>query len=139
MGTQQTNLFHETLADALKDVIGAIGGPKAVALALKPDLPERSRHNWLLDCLNPDRDARFTPDQVLWLLREGRKANCHLAMQFIAAQCGYAEPVPLDPRVQEDRIAEELHALGTGLKSALEKLERLEAQRAGVPNFLRVK
>lgn len=53
---QHPSLFHESLEDALRDVIQASGGPKIVASRLWPDkAPEAARRS-LLDCLNEDGD-----------------------------------------------------------------------------------
>lgn len=133
----QPELFHESLNDALRAVVQAMGGAKKVGVAMRPELAMEPAARWVLDCLNPDRRERFDPEQVLWLLREGRKANCHAAMAYLAAECGYAEPVPIDPKVQEDRLLDDLRSSALTLRVALEKIERLEAQRTTVPNFLR--
>lgn len=134
----QPELFHETLNDALREVVQALGGAKKVGALMRPDIVGAdTAGRWIHDCLNPERAHRFDPDQVLWLLREGRKAGCHAAMRFLAAECGYAEPVPIDPKVQEDRLLDDLRSSALTLRVALEKIERLEAQRTTVPNFLR--
>jgi hypothetical protein len=94
----QNALFNEDIHDALADVVRALGGSKAVGVALRPDLPMPQAARWILDCLNRDRREKFDPDQILYLLREGRKAGCHSAMNFLCDEAGYARPVPLEPQ-----------------------------------------
>ncbi len=87
-------LFHETIADALRETIACLGGMKVVAARMRPELSADHAARWLSDCLNADRRERLCPEQLLWLLREGRAANCHAAMNFLAMDAGYrAEPV----------------------------------------------
>jgi len=92
----QPKLFHETLNDALVELVGALGGAKKVGAAIRPEKTVDEAARWVRDCLNADRRERFEPEHVLWLMREGRKANCHAAMDFIADSAGY-ECKPVDP------------------------------------------
>src|SRR4051812_28370161 len=93
-------LFHETFTDALREIIDALGGAKKVGQLMRPEKSVDTARSWVLDCLNPDREARFDPDQVLWLLREGRRIGCHAGARHLSRETGYAEPVPLDPADQ---------------------------------------
>src|SRR5882672_4277568 len=105
---QQPRLFHESINDALREVVQALGGAKKVGPAMRPEKTMDDAARWVLDCLNPDRRDRFNPDQVLWLLREGKKIDCHAAARFFMLEAGYSEPTPVDPTVQRDRLADEL-------------------------------
>jgi hypothetical protein len=108
----QPELFHETLNDALREVIEALGGAKKVGPLMRPEKAVDASARWVLDCLNPDRDHRFDPDQVLWLLREGRRIGCHAVARFLMREGGYAEPVPLDPRDEADELRRKfIHAV----------------------------
>lgn len=93
----------ESLTDALREVIKALGGPKKVAPRLRPERSVDDATRWLLDCINPDRQEHLYPDQLLWLLCEARTAGCHLGMHYIARAAGYAPPAPVEPR---DELAE---------------------------------
>jgi len=100
---EQPALFHESIHDALRDCVRALGEPKVVGKAMRPEKSHDEARTWLLNCLNPDRPEKFDPEQILWILREGRKAGCHAAMAYIARECGYAEPQPIEP--EDERAA----------------------------------
>lgn len=123
----QPELFHETLNDALREIVDLLGGAKKVAPAMRPEKTVDAGARWLLDCLNPDRDHRLDPDQVQWLLREGRRIGCHSAMRFLARECGYAEPVPIDRGDQVQHLVETIEGATDTVARALAALERLKA------------
>ena len=76
----QMSLMHETLNDALREVIQAAGGPKKVGAEMYPEKTADEAAGRIRDCLNPDRREVFSPDQVMYLLRLGRRIGCHAAM-----------------------------------------------------------
>ena len=100
-------LFHETVIDALRDVVQGLGGAKAVGAKMRPDKSADVAARWISDCLNPDRAERFDPDQVLWLLRQGRAHGCHAAMNYLAREAGYADPTPVEPEDERARLQRE--------------------------------
>ena len=120
-------LFHETLDDALREVIDTLGGPKRVGPQMRPEKAPDAAGRWVLDCLNPDRDARFDPDQVLWLLREARRIGCHAGARFLMREAGYAEPVPVDAGDQVQKLVETIEGATDTLNNALAALQRLNA------------
>lgn len=124
----QEPLFHESIYDALRAIVERAGGSKAVGSRLRPSKTPDEAGRWLLDCLNPSRAERFSPEDTLHLLRIGREVGYHGAMQYVAAEAGYcAEPVePEDERARLQR--EFVEAVKASAKIA-EKLERL-----GAPN-----
>lgn len=81
---------------------------------------------WVSDCLNNERRERFDPDQVLWLLREGRRIGCHGAMQYIARDAGYvATPIePEDEKAKLQRQFIEAASLLPHLAARIEALSR---------------
>lgn len=99
----QGELFFETLPDALRATIDALGGPKAVGVQLWPEKTVDEARRLLLDCLNPDRPHRLDPETLLLLLRLAREKGVHLAVSWMMADLGYARPTPIDP---EDQLAE---------------------------------
>ena len=119
----QLELMHESFTDALGFIVQALGGPKKVGVAMRPDLPADHAATWVRDCLNAHRRERFTPDQVLWLLREARRAGVHAGMAFIARDCGYADPVPLEP---EDERAQLQRDFAESVRLQAKLVERME-------------
>jgi hypothetical protein len=101
------NLFHDSLTDALNDTVKALGGHKVVGAALKPEKSPEAAGRWLHDCLNPNRPERLEPDQVLFILREGRKHNAHEAINYLLRESGYADAVPIEPEDERARLQRE--------------------------------
>jgi hypothetical protein len=121
----QYELMHESFNDALREVVQALGGTKKVGEMLRPEKLVVEASRWVADCLNSDRREKFNPDQVLYLMREGRKAGCHAAMRFLAADCGYEMPRSITDEVQFVEALDDLHALQAALTKTAEKVERL--------------
>lgn len=120
----QPALFHESLHDALRDCVRALGEAKAVGHAMRPEKSMDDARTWLLNCLNPERPEKFDPEQILWLLREARKVGCHAAMAYIARECGYADPQPIEPEDERAALQREFIETGKALKSLLARMER---------------
>lgn len=122
---QQPALFHERLEQALDEVISAYGGRKKMALELWPDKPQRDAHNLLDACLNPERREKFSPHQLLYILRKGREIGCHSAMRFINDEVGYAAPLPLNPQDEASELQRKFIESVAMQKSIADRIERL--------------
>lgn len=119
----QTCLFHESMNDAICDVVRVLGGKKKVGLMLRPEKDAEEASRWLSDCLNPERPAKLDPDQVLFLMREGRKVGCHSAINFICAEAGYSPAQPVEP---QDEIAELQRSYIEATKQLMAMAARIE-------------
>lgn len=120
----QNQLWHDSFEDALRAVLEAAGGPKAVASEMWPSKPFAEAHRRLLHCLDPERDQKLSLDELRWLIAKGREVGCHTAMAFLARDCGYTDPVPVDP---EDERAELQRAFLASMKAQKDILKRMEA------------
>lgn len=116
----QPTLFHDSIEDALRDVIQAAGGPKVVACLLWPDKTPDAAHRLLLACLNEERPERFNPGHLFLLLRIGREKGCHAGMSYLASECGYQPPIPMEPEDEKARLQREYI-------DAVNRLERIQA------------
>ena len=125
---EQQALFHESFADALTDCVRALGGNKIVGKAMRPEKSIDDARKWLLDALNPDRPEKLSPDQVLWILREARKVGCHAAITYIARECGYADPQPLEPEDERAALQREFTQSVQALQGLASRIERLGAR-----------
>lgn len=128
---RQDVLFTEDIYDALKDLVRALGGTKAVGAMFRgPSVPADAAGDWLKDCLNPKNRHTLDPAQVLWLIREGKKVGCHSAINFICDDAGYTRPSPLEPRDEvaelQRRFIEAVHES----KRIADRIERLGAMRS---------
>lgn len=125
---QQENLWHDTIYDALRDLITALGGPKKVGYMLRPSIPVSDSQRWLLHCLDPERNEKLSPDDVLFLMAEGRKAGCHVLAQFYAQHCFYeftvTNPKSREQALQEAFIESVRHQ--EGLVRQLQELKRID-------------
>lgn len=126
----QTTLFAEDIHDALRDVVRALGGNKEVGHRLRPELPSNEAGTWLKDCLNPERRERLNPEQVLWLLREGRRVGCHSAINFVCDECGYSRATPIEPIDEAAELQRRAEILVKELGAITKRLERVGGLRS---------
>jgi len=124
----QMSLHHESMADALREVIQAAGGPKVVGERMFPDMPADHAASRIRDCLNHDRRDRFTPDQVLMILRLGHQVGCHAGMVFMSRELGYSDPVPVEPEDEVARLQREFVEASKALIGMAGKIEQMQAR-----------
>lgn len=120
----QSALFHETINDALRELVASMGGTKAVGARMRPELPADHAGRWLNDCLNEARREHLTPEQLLWLLAEGRKSGSHAAITWIAGECGYSTPQPVEPDDERARLQREYIEAAKVMARLADKIER---------------
>lgn len=118
-------LFFDSIEDALREVVHAVGGNKAAGGILRPELSADEAGKWVSDCLNPDRAQTFRPGQVLLLLRKGREAGCHAAAAYLMRESGYADPVPIEPDDERARLEREFIAAAKSLQAMADRLTRI--------------
>lgn len=120
----QPALFHESINDALRELVASMGGTKLVGSRLRPELPADHAGRWLNDCLNESRREHLTPEQVMWLLREGRKVGVHSAISWITEDCGYSVPIPVDPEDERAKLQREYIEAAKSMARLADKIER---------------
>jgi hypothetical protein len=118
----QSFLFHESLADALKEVIAVAGGTKSVACKLWPEKTPDAAQRTLLDCLNENRPEKLSPEQVLFLMRLGREIGCHAAINYITRDSGYSDPLPIEPEDEKAKLMREFVAAQKAMSSIADRL-----------------
>lgn len=96
----QPVLYCESIGDAIAEAIRSAGGAKSVAGCLWPALPLAQAHSKILDCLNADRPAKLSPDEVMAIAKLARGAGCDAIVKFMALEIGYAPPVVMAPASQ---------------------------------------
>lgn len=119
---QQGSLFYERIEDALDAVINACGGRKKFACEMWPEKPARDAHNLIDACLNTERRERFTPQQVLFILRRGREVGFHAAAVALFRDVGYH----LEPLEPEDEKAALQRAFVESVNMQRRLVERME-------------
>jgi len=126
--------IHENLNDALKEVVLALGGTKRVGARLWPEKSADEAGRRLADCLNPDRRDRLDPEQVLWLLREGRRVDCHAAMFFVCATAGYEKPEALNDAERKALLHQEFVESSKRMEMLWRQINALNDIDGGVKN-----
>lgn len=122
----QPALFHESISDALRELVQAMGGTKAVGTRMRPELPADHAGRWLNDCMNDSRREHMTPEQLMWLLTEGRRAGVHGAITWIAGECGYTAPEPIEPEDERARLQREYIEAARAMAKLADRIERTQ-------------
>lgn len=78
----------------------------------------------LLDCLNEDRPAKLSPEQVLLILRLSRERGFHAGIAFVLESLHYGPTVPIEPK---DEAADLMRQVMEGQRLLAIQLERLTA------------
>jgi len=122
---KQDALFYESLNDALKAIVQSLKGAKAVGVKLWPEKTPDAAARTLNDCLNESRQEKLSPEQVLWLLAEGRKIGCHAGMNYLAREAGYSDPQPVEPEDERARLQREFIEAQKSMSRLAERMERM--------------
>lgn len=93
----------DDINDALISAVKAAGGSANIGPKIWPEKTPQAAQRLLLDCLNPDRPAHLTPEQVVFIARLARKRGHHGLVEFMADDLGYSRPTPIEPK---DEMAE---------------------------------
>lgn len=120
-----TALFHESLADALRECIAVCGGLKGVGKLLWPEKDADIAGRLLADCLNDSKREKLSPEQVLLVLRLAREKGCHAGMTFIARELGYADPQPIEPEDERAKLQREFIESTRKLTQMAQRIEAL--------------
>jgi hypothetical protein len=118
-------MTYETLNDALIDCVKACGGSKVVGASLWPTKGVDVAQRQLLACLNPDRNEKLSPDELLYILSMSREKGCHAGMSHIARVTSYAEPVPVSREDAADQLKREFIEATNKLAAMAQQIQRL--------------
>ena len=88
----------DSLGEALKATVIALGGSKTVGVLLWPEKDVEPAQRHLLACLNDGKAERLSPEHLLLLLKLARDKGHHVGITHILASLGYAAPQPIEPR-----------------------------------------
>lgn len=119
------SLFHESLADALRECITVCGGLKIVGAMLWPEKGPDIAGRLLADCLNDAKREKLSPEQVLLILRLAREKGCHAGMTFIARELGYADPQPIEPEDEKAKLQREYIEAARAMAKIADRIERV--------------
>lgn len=100
----QAVLFHECFEDAIGTAVQAGGGVKRVASLLWPNAPVVLAERKMRDSLNVDRAEKFSPDEIVRIIKLAREANDHSILNYLCAECGYQAPSPVSPEEERTQL-----------------------------------
>lgn len=94
--------MYDSPEDVLRACVDRLGGAKTVGCRMKPELADRPdvAARWVLDRLNDERRERFTPQQIVLLLRWACAVGWHEGMAHWSRLCGYAPSTPIAPEAE---------------------------------------
>jgi hypothetical protein len=121
----------EGLNQALIECVKAAGGSANVGRKLFPEKTPESAQRALLDCLNEDRPAKLSPEQVLLILRLARAKGFHDGIGFILSDLGYAPTTPIEPKDEAAELGRQASELLAAAERITERLQRLQPQLRG--------
>lgn len=124
-------LEAESMNDALIEAVKALGGSKQVGPMLWPEKAPDAAQRLLLDCLNPDRPAHLTPEQMVLVLRLARRRGHHDALGWLLADLGYAPTTPIEPRDEAAELQRQFVAATELLRDIGDRLQRLQPASGG--------
>jgi hypothetical protein len=120
----QTDLpFYDSIEDALKAAVVALGGSKAVGTLLFPDKSFEAATRYLQDCLNPARNEKLEYTQVMLILKKAREAGVHGPFSWLAAECGY-DALPITKDEQTSRLINSIESASKALSAAMAMLNK---------------
>jgi hypothetical protein len=119
-------LFHDSLADALRECVAACGGNKVVGAKLWPEMDPVAAGRHLADCLNEAKREKLSPEQVLLVLRLARDRGCHAGLVYIARELGYSDPLPIEPEDERAKLQREFIESTRHLARMAQRIEALD-------------
>lgn len=122
----------ETWTDALIDCVKAAGGSAIVGRKVFPEKSPESAQRALLDCLNDERPAKLSPDQVRLILKLARDKGYHGGIAYLLADLGYAPTTPIEPKDEVAELRREYIAAASQLTETVERMERMAQRIAAV-------
>jgi hypothetical protein len=113
----------ESLNQALVECVKAAGGSANVGPKLWPEKTREAAQRLLLDCLNEDRAAKLSPEQVLLILKLARERGYHDGIAYVLDSLSYSPTTPIEPR---DESAELQRQFMESVRMQAAIVERME-------------
>ena len=127
MNATQNEMFHESLTDAFRSAVSMMGGFDTVGIEIWPVKSRKAAGVLLADILNPERNNKFSLDELAHFMRIARDNGIHLPMHFLCDEVGYDRPHAVDAADQEAEVARQMDAAAKRFEGAVKRLERIQA------------
>ena len=127
----QQALFHESAEEALRALVDAVGGPKAVGTEMMPSKRMDDARRLVLHWCDESRPEKPSLEELLWLLKRGRAEGCHVLASYLMTEAGYEAPTPIEPETEQARLRREYIGAVEHMDALTKRMERLMGQEAG--------
>lgn len=118
----------DALNDILIEAVKAAGGSANVGAKLWPEKAPQHAQRALLDCLNEDRPAKLSPEQVMLIIRFAKDKGHHGAIAFILQSLSYAPTTPIEPRDEAAELQKQFIAATHAMQELSKRMESLTAR-----------
>lgn len=125
--TMQQPLWHDTLADAVRALVEALGGAKRVGSMLWPAKPLEAAQRHLLKATSGGKE-RLSLDELDLLLEAGRAHGCHVVAHYVGQRLGY-RLVPVEPEDERAALQRKYIAAVDELRSLTVRLGQVEMRQ----------
>ncbi len=126
----QVNMpFYESVEDALKDAVRALGGAKKVGSILFKDKPIDIASRYLNDCMNEGRAEKLEYTQMMLIFKMAREIEYHSPYIWFSQDIGY-DSKPIIPAEQVDRLTTVIEQATKTLSLALTTLAKQQEATA---------
>ena len=125
----------DTFNDILIECVKAAGGSANVGRKVFPEKSPESAQRALLDCLNDDRPAKLSPDQVKLVLKLARDKGFHGGVAYLLADLGYAPTTPIDPKDEATELQRQYIEAASHMTELAARMEQM-AQRIAATQSL---
>jgi hypothetical protein len=127
----QSQLWYDSIFDAVGAAVQAAGGAKKVAGKLWPALGSDVGTARLRSGLNPDHAQKLCFSEFVMIARLAREAGDHSLMRYLGAELGY-EVNPVHPIDESEQLRRDIRDGLNSLNQRLERLERIETKMRSV-------
>jgi len=123
--SNQARLFYEDSKDALSCALAeSRRAPKAVALEMRPELKADSAKAWLHNCLDLDKNEKFSIDQLIQFINLTKRSDgSNALLEFFCDESGHERPKIKNP---EDEIAQLQRAFIQSVEDQKKLVERIQ-------------
>lgn len=124
----QSELFFDSIYDAMGSAILAAGGYKKVAGLLWPSLKSETAYARLKNALDETKAEKLALCEVMNIMRMAADNGDSSAIRYIASEFGFGL-VEIDPKEEGDEIQRQIAEGIDALNKRFARLERLQGRR----------
>jgi hypothetical protein len=108
--------------EILVECVKALGGSKVVGAKLFPDLLVDKAQRKLLDCLNPERDHKLSPEQAHLIMRWSHDIGYHDGWYAYCDLNGYGRSEAIKPKDEQAELQRKFVAAVANMQAIAKQL-----------------